>query len=238
MASLNSRSTLPSTLTSNTNSMQPPPPGQMNSNYMEDTSSIAMFTAVGHVGLHLVIRPLVRWGMRSMLLPAKQYLSVNNKSKTNASGTLEAESAIENELEDAEVSTSKNKKKSRSALKTLSEINYGLASSYSEIVCTFGALAGISYTAHPSNVLLYFGITYPSLPFVLRFWHSINDKRSKITLKRTGRLIGKGLIVTSGFGVSMALVGFMVQSIPFFNIFVLAFWDCFADFLISDGPNK
>eukprot|EP01084_Bolivina_argentea_P066871 121925_1 len=237
MASLNSASTLPSALTSS-NSLQPPPPSQVN--IMEDTSSIAMFTAVGHVGLHLVIRPLMRWGIRSFLMPSKTYIDQSaNKSQTPI---LESETQIQSELEES-ASNLNNGSKSSSKLKpkkvkNLSDIGNGIAGPYSEIVCTFSTLAGISYTSHPQNVLLYFGITYPSMPFILRFWHTLNDKKSKITLARVARLTGKSMIVTCGFGVSMAVVGVLLQAIPFFNIFCLAFWDCFADFVLSDGPNK
>eukprot|EP00483_Globobulimina_turgida_P010968 UN10989 len=76
------------------------------------------------------------------------------------------------------------------------------------------------------------------MPFILRFLHTLNDRKSKLTLSRAVRLTGKSLLVTGGFGVSMALVGVLLQSIPFFNIFCLAFWDCFADFAVSNGPNK
>merc|ERR1712228_336654 len=126
---------------------------------------------------------------------------------------------IESELVEKKKSKIKNKK-----LRNLSNLNGGIAGSYSEVCCTFGSLAGISWVAHPANVLLYFGIAYPSMPFILRFWHTLNDKKSKITFARVIRLSGKALIVTSGFGVSMALVGVFLQSLPFFNIFALAFW--------------
>eukprot|EP00484_Ammonia_sp_Unknown_P017508 CAMPEP_0197039498 /NCGR_PEP_ID=MMETSP1384-20130603/16278_1 /TAXON_ID=29189 /ORGANISM="Ammonia sp." /LENGTH=244 /DNA_ID=CAMNT_0042470105 /DNA_START=54 /DNA_END=788 /DNA_ORIENTATION=- len=244
MASLRSQSTLPSTITNN-NAMQPAPPNQMN--YLDDTSSIAMFTAVGHVGLHLVVRPLMRWGIRSFLLRAKPYTdsesSDSNVSKQSLG--LESESQIETELEEGNGDGNGNKKKNKnksskkkSTIKTLSEINTGIAGPYSEVVFTFGTLAGFSYTVHPQNILLCFGITYPSIPFILRFVHSLNDRKSRFTLSRTARLATKSLIVTGGFGVSMALVGVLLQSVPFFNIFCLAFWDCFADFILSDGPNK
>ena len=234
MASFNSQSTLPSTLAPTNNQLQPQAPQQMN--YVDDTSSIAMFTAVGHVGLHLVIRPLVRWGIRSFLMPSKQYIESgkSEKGQVPLQPILESEQQIESELVEQKKSKSTKTKK----LKNLSNVNGGIAGSYSEVCCTFGSLAGISYVAHPANVLLYFGIAYPSMPFILRFWHTLNDKKQKITVARVIRLSGKALIVTSGFGVSMALVGVFLQNLPFFNIFCLAFWDCFADFMLSDGPNQ
>merc|ERR1712129_434754 len=180
------------------------------------------------VGMHLVIRPLVRWGIRSFLMPSKQYIE-GPKPKKDA--VLESEQQIETELMDKK---SKGKSSKNKKLRNFSNVNGGIAGSYSEVVCTFGSLAGISYVAHPQNVLLYFGIAYPSMPFILRWWHTLNDKKQKITLARSLRLTGKSLIVTSGFGVSMALVG-AIQGIPFFNIFCLAFWDCFADIILSDG---
>merc|ERR1740123_785036 len=101
MASLSSASTLPSTLAANKQlqpqGLQPQPPNS----YLDDSSSIAMFTAVGHVGLHLVIRPLFRWGMRSLLMRPKQYIDTNTAS-LSASAALQSESAVEAELEAAE----------------------------------------------------------------------------------------------------------------------------------------
>ena len=195
-----------------------------------------MFTAVGHVGLHLVLRPLIRWGIRSWIMPAKEYIDTDNNGIDDKNGNfLESESQIESELEE-----NKKKKKSKrgKSVRNLANVSSGLAGPYSELVCTFGALAGISYVAYPTDILLYFGVSYPSMPFILRFLHSLNDKKTKITLSRTVRLCSKAFIVTAGFGASMILVGVLLQSIPFFNIFCLAFWDCFADFILSDGPNK
>lgn len=243
MASLRTTSTLPSTITGN-NQLQPAPPNQMN-NILDDQSSIAMFTAVGHVGLHLVIRPLVRWGMRSFLLPAKQYIDDNedddNDPNNDKKNNLMSESQIESELEENKKKLNNNnklRKNKKRKLTNLANVGGGIAGPYSEVVFTFGALAGISQTVYPHNILLYFGVTFPSMPFILRFFHSLNDKKMNLTLSRSVRLISKSLIVTGGFGVSMALVGVFLTSVPFFNIFCLAFWDAFADFIISDGPNK
>merc|ERR1712154_106392 len=120
--------------------LQPQSPQQMN--VLDDTSSIAMFTAVGHVGLHLVIRPLVRWGIRSFILKSKQYIDDGATKNNDKSAILESESQIEAQL--LEENKNKNKNASKKS-KNLSNINSGLAGSYSEIVATFGSLAGISY---------------------------------------------------------------------------------------------
>lgn len=197
-----------------------------------------MFTAVGHVGLHLVLRPLVRWGIRSLIMPAKEYIDNDLINDNKNDETLESESQIESELEENKKKKKSKKKNRGKSMNNLANVSTGIAGPYSELVCTFGSLAGISYVAYPTNILLYFGISYPSMPFFLRFLHSLNDKKTKITLARTMRLCSKSMIVTAGFGVSMALVGVLLQSLPFFNIFCLAFWDCFADFILSDGPNK
>merc|ERR1719242_1416121 len=219
-----------------TNNLQPPPPqAQAQQNIIDDVQSIAMFTAVGHVGLHLVIRPLVRWGMRSFLLPAKPFIDTN--AADSGSDVLESESAIKSDLVDGR-NGAKSSKTKKSKLKLLSDIKSGVAGPYSEIVCTFGTLAGLSYVSHPNNVLLYFGLSYPSMPFWLRFWHSLNDRKMTLTAARCGRLAAKGLMVTAGFGVSMAFLSGVIQNVPFFNIFCLAFWDCLADYVISDGPDQ
>merc|ERR1719242_2114510 len=182
-----------------TNNLQPPPPqAQAQQNIIDDVQSIAMFTAVGHVGLHLVIRPLVRWGMRSFLLPAKPFIDTN--AVDAGSDVLESESAIKSDLVDGR-NGAKSSKSKKSKSRLLSDIKSGVAGPYSEIVCTFGTLAGLSYVSHPNNVLLYFGLSYPSMPFWLRFWHSLNDRKMTLTAARCGRLAGKGFIVTAGFGV-------------------------------------
>ena len=234
MASLQGSSTLPSTIAARpSQSLQPQPP-QAQGNIIDDAQSIAMFTAVGHVGLHLVIRPLVRWGMRSFIFPSKAYIDTNSVDD-DASSQLESESSIKSDLVEGR-NGGKSSKSKRSKL--LSNIKSGVAGPYSEIVCTFGTLAGLSYVSHPNNVLLYFGLSYPSMPFWLRFWHTLNDKKSKLTGARCARLAAKGFFVTAGFGVSMALLSGIIQNVPFFNIFCLAFWDCVADYTLSDGPDK
>ena len=172
-------------------------------------------------------------------MPAKEYINTEIENDNNDSNTkLESESQIESELEENKKKKKSKRKNKGKSMNNLANVSTGLAGPYSELVCTFGSLAGISYVAHPTNILLYFGISYPSMPFILRFLHSLNDKKTKITLSRTTRLFSKSMIVTAGFGVSMALVGVLLQSLPFFNIFCLAFWDCFADFILSDGPSK
>merc|ERR1719334_2061478 len=232
MASLSGSSTLPTTIAAQNNLQPPPPQAQAQQNIIDDVQSIAMFTAVGHVGLHLVIRPLVRWGMRSFIFPAKEYIDPTAVDEA-ASSQLESESSIKSDLVEGRNGKCKGKR-----LKLLSNIKSGVAGPYSEIVCTFGTLAGLSYVSHPSNVLLYFGLCYPGMPFSLRFWHTLNDKKSKLTVARCTRLAGKGLLVTGGFGVSMAFLSGFIQNVPFFNIFCLAFWDCVADYALSDGPDK
>merc|ERR1719242_861399 len=103
-----------------TNNLQPPPPqAQAQQNIIDDVQSIAMFTAVGHVGLHLVIRPLVRWGMRSFIFPAKEYIdatAVDDASEV-ASSQLESESSIKSDLIEGRNGKSKGKR-----LKLLSNI--------------------------------------------------------------------------------------------------------------------
>lgn len=236
MASLQGSSTLPSTISAS-NNLQPQPP-QQSADIIDDVQSIAMFTAVGHVGLHLVIRPLVRWGMRSFIFPAKAYVDPNHSKDVDneASSTLESESAIKSDLVEGRNGGKSSSKSKRTKL--LCDMKSGVAGPYSEIVCTFGTLAGLSYVSHPSNVLLYFGLCFPAMPYTLRFWHTLNDKKSKLTVSRCTRLAGKGVMVTGGFGVSMAFLGGLLQSVPFFNIFCLSFWDCLADFILSDGPDK
>merc|ERR1712154_1433 len=94
--------------------LQPQTPNQMN--YLDDTSSIAMFTAVGHVGLHLVIRPLVRWGIRSFILKSKQYIDDGATKNNDKSAILESESQIEAQL--LEENKNKNKNASTKSIKS------------------------------------------------------------------------------------------------------------------------
>ncbi len=96
----------------------------------------------------------------------------------NTSTSLESESKIKSELLEDENSNKSMPFVKSKKTKHLSN-NNGLAGPYSEIACTLGSLAGISYIAYPHNVLLYFGITYPSMPFILRFLHTLNDKGDK-----------------------------------------------------------
>lgn len=114
----------------------------------------------------------------------------------------------------------------------------GICGAYGEVLTTFSTLSAITYIVQPTRILLYFGLSYPSMPFILRLFTTLNDRKSKLTVGRVLRLSGKSLIVTVGFGFSMAFTSNYLQSIPYFNIFCLSFWDSFTDFLISDGPSK
>lgn len=193
---------------------------EISNQQMNDLSTVAMFTAVGHVGLHLVVRPLIRKALRSFIFKPKSY---NNNNITNNNKNDKNEDKL---------------KRTKSKSKLLSENISGFSGPYGEIVCTFSTLAGITYLSYPDNILIYFGMTYPSLPFILRAIDTLNNSKQKITFKRSLRLFGKGIFVTMGFGLSMAAVGQYFQLLPFFNIFVLSFWDSLTDCILSDGPNS
>jgi len=127
--------------------------------------------------------------------------------------------------------------KSYIKLKSLADTQTGMSGPYGETLVTFGALTAISQIIHPHNVLLTFGILFPSFPFILRAFDTINNKKTKLTFARVGRLTSKCLFVTATFAVSM-VVAAPLQSIPFFNIATLSFWDSLVDYLISDGPDS
>ena len=114
----------------------------------------------------------------------------------------------------------------------------GVCSPYGEILTTFGALTFISTLADPRNVLLYFGMFYPSYPYILRAVETINGPKSKMTASRASRLAGKAIITTGGFALSMMVGGFYLQTVPFLNVVGLTFWDCVADYVLSDGPDR
>jgi len=200
---------------------------EITSTQMNDISQIAMFTAVGYIGLHLVIRPLIRKGIRSFIFKAKKYESSTKES--NNEDTLPNGNGTINE---------NNKSKLKLKNKLMSNNISGFSGPYGEIVTTFAALTGITYIAHPENILLYFGMIYPSMPFVLRAVDTINGNKYSMTVPRFLRLTGKSVFITMSYGFTMAIVGPMFQLIPFFNIIALAFWDSLTDFIISDGPNS
>lgn len=96
----NSKSTLPSSLIQTSTSNTMAAVDQQPINYIEDSSSIAIFSAVGHVGLHLVLRPIIRYGLRSLFFKAKEFhlkTELDSKSQQN-SKTLKSETEIANDL--------------------------------------------------------------------------------------------------------------------------------------------